>query len=107
MNINSFVRSYTAQNLNGEDFLEHVANLIERQLKEWDSVFEVIVKKFANYELIIKTNELSYYVDLSENELNYLQQKDPFALDQKVWEELQNQGLPIINGFGDYMDFVL
>lgn len=107
MNINNLARSYTAKNLNGEDFLKHVANLIERQLKEWDSVFEVIVKKFVNYELIIKTNELDYHVDLSENELYFLQQKGPYALDRKVWGELQNQGLPIINGFGDYLDFVL
>jgi hypothetical protein len=107
MNMNGMARAYMARNLRIEDFLIHVAKVTERQLKEWDDEYEVILMKIANYELIIKKDEKDYLVNLSETGLHRLQKKDPFALDRKIWRELEKQGLPIMRGFGNYMDLVL
>jgi hypothetical protein len=85
MNMNGMARGYMACNLSVEDFLIHVAKVTEAQLKEWDGEYEVILMKLANYELVIKINELNYYVTLSQKELHCLQKKDPFALDRKIW----------------------
>jgi hypothetical protein len=95
-----------ARNLGVEDFLIYVAKITEYQLKEWDGEYEVILMKIANYELIIKKNEKDYHVNLSETELHSLQKKDPFALDRKIWRELERKGLPIMRGYGNYMDLV-
>jgi len=81
--------------------------MIEKQLQEWDPNFEVFLMKLSNYELMIKNGEAYYYVELTEQELDFLQNKSPFSLDRKIWLELENQGIQIFKGFGDYLDKVL
>jgi endo-beta-N-acetylglucosaminidase D len=95
-----------SKGLSGEEFIKHVAKIMEKQLKEWDDQYEVFLMKLVNYEFMIKNGNTYYNVELSEHELQFLQNKSPFSVDRKVWTELQNQGLPIIIGVGDYLDKV-
>ncbi|WP_251552700.1 hypothetical protein [Neobacillus muris] len=107
MNISGFARGLMSRNYSTERFLLHVANCVEGQLKEWDEQYEVLVLKLKNYEFIVKMNDRDYYLSISEEEITALQQMDAFALDQKIWKELEGQGLPIERGHGNYIDYVL
>ena len=107
MNINGFARNYMARYLSGEEYLMHVATLIERQLKEWNQNYELFVLKLYNYEVIINNQDDYYYVQLSESELHSLQKSGSYEVDRKVWGELLIQGLPIIKGKGNYIEMVL
>lgn len=107
MNINGLGRSYLARYREGEKFIIHVADLIERQLKEWSPEYEVFLMKFSDYELIIKNKDQYYHAKIAEKELESLQKSGPYALDRRVWSELQNQGLAIKMGYGNYMEAVL
>ena len=107
MNINGFERRSMAKNLSPEEFLIHVANEMECQLQEWDSDNEVMVMKMGNYEFIVKNKETYYSVFCTEEELKNLQKESPYSLDQKLWRELQKEGLKIIKGIGNYIEFVM
>jgi hypothetical protein len=107
MNINGLERRHNARKMKGDDFLKYVATEMENQLKEWDEEYEVMIMKLANYEFIVKNKQRYYEVTLSEDKLTILQKEDPYAIDKKLWKKLQNKGLPIIKGKGNYMDFVL
>ena len=107
MDINELERSSIAKFQSGEDFLIHVAEFMERQLKEWDNIYEVFVMKLANYDFIVKNEEKYYEVQLSEDDIASLQKSGPYELDRKLWKELENQGLPIIKGTGNYIEKVL
>lgn len=106
MNTSGVFRGYMSKSFNGEKFIELVADTIERQLQEWDSKYEVFLMKLANYEIMIKNKETYYHVGISVQELDFLQNKSPFSLDRKIWLELQNQGLQIKKGYGDYIEKV-
>ncbi|WP_409250685.1 hypothetical protein V1502_10950 [Bacillus sp. SCS-153A] len=107
MNINNIVRTYMAQIMNDEDFLKHVAELIERQLHEWDLDYKVYIMKLKDYEVVVKNNEQYYEVKLSNQELEVLRFKGLYNLDHRIWTELMDQGLPIMEGYGNYMETVL
>ncbi|OLO28587.1 hypothetical protein BTR23_17805 [Alkalihalophilus pseudofirmus] len=107
MDINGMARAYMVRNHSSEEFLLHVANVIERQLKEWNDAYEVMVMKLENYEVVVKEKEKFYHVHLNEQEIEGLQKQGPYELDRKVWREIVNQGLPIIRGTGNYIDLVL
>jgi hypothetical protein len=107
MNSIGFIRGYMSKNLNHEKFIHHVADIIEKQLQEWSPNYEVFLMKLTNYELMIKNGETYYHVEISEQELDFLQNQSPFSLDRKIWLELQRQGMQIFKGFGDYLDKVL
>jgi hypothetical protein len=107
MNINGMARSYMARFQSGEEFFKRVADFIERQLHEWDPNYEVFLMKFSDYELMVKNGERYYHVFVTEPELTELQKRAPYALDQKIWKELEKQGLPILKGYGNYLDSIL
>ncbi|MCM3571430.1 hypothetical protein [Neobacillus mesonae] len=107
MNINGFTRGLMAHNYNSEKYLLHVAGCVERQLIEWDPQYEMLVMKFKNYEIVIKNVERDYHLQISEEEAASLQKISPFKLDQKIWRELEKQGLEISKGNGNYLDTIL
>lgn len=92
--------------MGSEDFLLYVAKTIEKQLKEWDMAYEVLVLKLKNYEIMVKNMETYYHSTVSEWELFQLQCQSPFAVDKKLWRDLMNDGLPIKKGTGNYLDLV-
>ena len=89
-----------AKNSSSESFLKSVARMIERQLKEWDEKYEVMVMKGVDYEFVVNHNDDFYHLQLSDQDIHELQMKSPHALDQKIWLELEKQGLTIILGYG-------
>ena len=107
MNVNRFARSIMAENYDGESFLLHVSAVIERQLKEWDETYDVIVMKLIDYEVVVKKENRYYELLLTEKALLSLQQKSPYALDRYLWLELEKQGLRIVRGNGDYIESVM
>jgi hypothetical protein len=107
MNIRGYSRGVISRNLCAEKFLVHVAETIETQLKEWDENYEVWIMKFQEYALTVKKGELYYHLNLSEKEIDSLQKENPYSLDRKIWKELEKQGLPIIKGYGNYIDSIL
>lgn len=106
MNVSGMIRGYMSKNMDSEAFLLHVANAIENQLQEWDEEFEVFVMKFKDYEIVVKNKEDYFHVHLSEDDLYKLQHKSAFALDRNIWLELQRQGIEIIRGTGNYIDYM-
>lgn len=107
MNINAQSRGDIASNQSEQQFFIHVADLIERQLKEWSTDYRVYLMKLTNYELTVSNNERIYQIEISEEELRLLQNCDPYALDRKIWNGLKSQGLAIREGAGNYIDTVL
>jgi hypothetical protein len=107
MNVNGYARGLMSRNMDGEKYLEHIAKIMELQLKEWDEEYEVMVMKLVNYEWVINNKDIFYHVELSDQDLQVLQKKDPFAIDRKLWLDLEKQGLPIIKGVGNYLDRVM
>ena len=95
MNSNGFARGLMAKNSNEVDFLKHVASVVERQLKEWDEKYEVMVIKGLHYEFVVNHNDDFYHLQLSDQDIHELQKKSPYALDRKIWRELENQGLKL------------
>lgn len=85
----------------------HVADVIERQLKEWSVVYEVMVMKLSDYKIVVKKDNRYYELVISEKELDTLQATAPFALDRFVWKELEKQGIEIVRGYGDYIERVM
>ncbi|MCA0172960.1 hypothetical protein [Bacillus sp. RAR_GA_16] len=81
MNVNRFARNIMAKDYDGERFLLHVAEVMERQLKEWDAAYEVVVMKLIDYEVVIKKENRSYELLLTEKDLLLLQQTSPYALE--------------------------
>lgn len=106
MNVSGMIRGYMSKNMDSEAFLLHVSNAIEHQLQEWDEAFEVYVMKFKHYEIVVKNREDYFHVYLTEEKLNRLQHTSAFSLDRYIWEELQKQGIEIIRGNGNYIDYV-
>jgi hypothetical protein len=107
VNVNRFARSVIAKNYSGEQFLLHVSEVIERQLKEWNEGYEVLVKKLMDYEVVVKKENRNYEVLLTEKELFSLQQKAPYALDRYLWLELEKQGVKVVRGNGNYIESVM
>ncbi|MCQ6279666.1 hypothetical protein [Bacillus sp. EB600] len=107
MNVNGYARAYVTRNQDGEQFLKYVSKVIEQQLKEWDGNYEVIVMKLKDHEFIVKKAGDYYHIHLSEKELELLLKSGSYQLDRKLWMELENQGLTIIKGTGDYLEMVL
>lgn len=96
-----------AKNINEEEFIKHVANVIERQLKEWDEKYEVMVIKGVHYEFVVNYNDDFYHLQLSDQDIHELQKKSPYALDRKIWQELEKQELAIRWDRGNYIEVVL
>ncbi|WP_394233508.1 hypothetical protein [Niallia oryzisoli] len=107
MEINRPERRSMADAMSSEEFLIQVATDIEKQLQEWNPDYEVIVMKLENYEFVVKIHEEYYEMNFSEIMLETLQKKDPFELDRTIWQELQNKGISIIKGTGNYIDFIM
>ena len=107
MNINAQSREDLARNQSEQQFFIHVADIIERQLKEWNTDYRVYIMKLTNYELTVSNKDLVFQIEISEEELKLLQGCDPYALDRKIWNSLKSQGLAIQEGIGNYIDTVL
>ena len=52
-------------------------------------------------------NDDFYHLQLSDQDIHELQKKSPYALDRKIWRELENQGLNIRWDRGNYIEVVL
>ncbi len=89
-----------------EKFFIHVATFIEQELQERDPDVKVIVMKLKNYVLFVTGKQDSYQLTITETELTTLQQRGPYALDRKIWRDLEQQGLQIIRGSGNYLGYV-
>lgn len=106
MNVSANMREIIVKNRNNEQFLLHVAELMERQLKEWDYRFEVYVMLLKNYEIAVKLEDQYFHTSISGEEIGRLKKKGPFALDRRLWTDLQKEGLPIKESQGNYLKLV-
>lgn len=106
MNTQGFIRGMMAKNYSSEKFLVHVATTVERQLQEWNEQFEIMVAKLQNNFWIVRNGEESIYFTITEQEVEQLQNKSPYSLDRRIWEELENHGIDIKIGPGNYMSYV-
>jgi len=107
MNVSGMIRGYMSKNMDGEKFFIKEADIIEKQLQEWNPEYQVLLLKLKDYHFIVKKGDDSYEVTITEQELAQLQDRSPFSLDRKIWLALQNQGLQIIKGYGNYIDYCL
>ncbi len=96
-----------ARSMSRETFLKYVATTIERQLQEWNASYAVVVLKLTDYHVWVNGTEEYYELSVAVDELEQLQKSSPYALDRHIWRLLQNQGLSIEKGYGDYIEFVM
>lgn len=107
MNSSGWTRGYMAKSYSGVDFLIHVGTTIERQLKEWDEGYEVNIMKFRDYVFVVKNGVRYYEMKLSEGEVESLKNQWPYALDREILLGLREQGLAVLEGYGNYIGRVL
>lgn len=106
MNTSGFTRGLMAKNMKSEDFLKHVGKCIEDQLKEWGSSYEVLILKLDHYYFTVIKEDQNFVLKITEEELQTRQENSPYSLDRKIWGELENQGLEILSGPGNYLSYV-
>ncbi|MCC3359127.1 hypothetical protein [Bacillus sp. REN16] len=106
MNTSGFIRGLMSRNMEGEKFFIHVATFIEQQLQEWDPDFKVFVMMLENYEMFVTGKQESLQLTMTDTEIITLQQRDPYALDRKIWREMEQEGLQIRRGSGNYLSYV-
>lgn len=107
MNSMGFIRGYMSKQYSNEEFMIHVGESMEKQLQEWDPTYRINIMKFKDYIFVVRHGDLvDYRVDISKSELASLQARGPYALDRKIWSELEKQGVEIQFGYGDYLEKV-
>lgn len=106
MNTSGWIRGMIAKNYENEAFLLFVGEGIERQLQEWDEKYAVNIMKLADYHFIVKNGETYYETVISKSRIAELQAVSSFALDAEIWSGLERDGLTIIKGYGNYLDYV-
>lgn len=106
MNSSGWIRGMMAKNYENEKFLLHVGEGIEKQLQEWDANYSVNIMKLRDYHFVVRIGEKYYETVLSEKDIRELQSKGPYSLDYKIWSDLEEEGLEIKWGYGDYLDKV-
>lgn len=107
MNVTGFIRGLLSKHYSNEQFIIHVGEVIEQQLKEWDEAYWVNIMKLKDYIFIVKNGDKDYWLEMTEEELAALQDQSPFSLDKRIWLELEQQGLEIVFGYGNYLERVL
>ena len=84
MNANGFARGMMSKNMEGEKFLRHVADCLERE-------FEVETRVYKDGEdYLIKF--MDYAIEIDKVEAERLQDKGPYSLDKFILEQLRNKG---------------
>jgi hypothetical protein len=106
MNKNGILRSLMARNQNSHEFFKHVIHCIERQLKEFNEHFEVMVWNVEPLIIQVHGDERSWFVSVLNNEIAKLQKQDPYALDRLIWKKLQEVGLHV-EPTTEYLQWVL
>lgn len=107
MNSSGWMRGYMAKSYSAEDFIIHVGTTIEDQLQEWDPAYAVNIMKMRDYIFVVRKEETFYEMTLTEEEVEVLQNRSPYSLDWEIWTELEEQGIEVKRGYGNYIDYVM
>ncbi len=107
MNASGMLRGYASKAMPNDDFFDHVTTTMERQLKQWDSDYELFVNTTDGYQVAVLHGDKRHTALLSTEEWGTLQQNTPFSVDRAIWQQLQAQGLEVKTGFGDYIEKAL
>lgn len=104
-----WIRGYMSKSYDVESFMIHVVTTIERQLKLWDERVEVnllqdLIGKHI-YFVIVRFDEKTFKVPLSEEEARALQDESAFAVDRYIWRGLVKQGLSLRETEGNYLTY--
>lgn len=107
MYIEAFLRSMMKDNFSDEEFLLHVVNAVEVQLKEWDDIYNVELTTYkGNYILKVHHTDMSHYLRITPEEVTELRRVSDYALDRKIWFGLARLDLVIRDTSGVYMSHV-
>ena len=107
MSTNTFFRTTKAHTFTVRKFFKLVATDIEAQLREWDASYCVEVETWRTYALsICRNDEEEFRVALSKNEVELIQHKHPYALDEKLWAMLEKKGLEV-QDISEYIYLIL
>ncbi|AJD92936.1 hypothetical protein JMA_36190 [Jeotgalibacillus malaysiensis] len=106
MNASGMLRGYASKAMPNDAYFAHVTKTMEKQLKQWDSDYELFVNTTDGYRIAVLLGEKRYASALSVEEWDTLQQNAPFSVDRAIWQQLQEQGLEVKTGFGDYIEKV-
>ncbi|TFE01519.1 hypothetical protein [Jeotgalibacillus salarius] len=104
MNASGMLRGYASKAMPNDAFFNHVTTTMEKQLKQWNPDYELLVNTSDDYRIVVLQNEKRYTATLSAEEWATLQQTAPFSVDRAIWQQLQEQGLEVKLGFGDYIE---
>lgn len=109
MNAQGWIRGYMSKSYDGEKFMIHVVTTIERQLKLWDKTADVnllqdVIGRHI-YFVIVRFDEKTFKVPLSERDVQSLQEQSPFAVDRYIWRALLAQGLRLGETTGNYLTY--
>lgn len=98
-----------AKTMETDRFIKHVVTTINRQLKLWDDHYKVsLLQDLLGqdfYEIVVNLEDKVFQVTLQCRDVEYLQARGPYALDQHIWRKLVDDGLVIEEGKGNYVDY--
>lgn len=106
MNASGMLRGYASKAMPNDAFFDHVTQTMEKQLKQWDTDYELFVNTTDGYQIAVLYGESRYTATLSAENWDTLQQNTPSSVDRAIWLQLQEQGLEVKTGFGDYIEKV-
>lgn len=106
MNTNSFFRATMASSYTTRKFFTKVTHDLNQQLSQWDSAVKVEVELWRSYVVKVQYFGKNYRVTLSKNEVDLLQNENPYALDLFIWSELVKSGLSLNDTEGNYLKVV-
>lgn len=106
MNTNRFFRATMASQYTTKKFFKKVTHDIYQQLSQWDPQAKVEVEAWRSYVVNLQYLGKNYRAILSKNEIDLLQNEQPYALDFVIWRTLIKNGLQLNADEGNYLSIV-
>src|SRR5690625_1200523 len=103
------MRGMMAKAMETDQFMKHVVTTINRQLKLWNDGYEIsLLQDLLGqnfYKIVVKIEDKVLQINLQCTDVEHLQAKWPYALDQHIWRRLANKGLVIETSNGNYLEY--
>jgi thermostable 8-oxoguanine DNA glycosylase len=98
MNTTGFIRGYMAKNMSAESFIQVVA---EALVKEFEEEVNIVFKIENEYVVLFK----DYSVSITNDLINDLKEKSPYAVDKHLLQEFRKQGFSFNENRSQYIRY--
>jgi hypothetical protein len=96
LNANGMIRGFMACHMKLEPFVAHVVSCVKRQLEEFDPTSMFFMDCHTNFFLFYgQTFGKTFQLIMTFPEAEELKAQSPYALDRYIWQEIEENGIPI------------